>query len=505
MDELLHQIPQAYLTRGQSVNLLEKLKLKGQAAFQMIFGGAGVRLRQLANPEDPEHLIIAVDEPFAHLPFDILYTGDMFLWQGFILSRQIATEERHTPTETRAVSGQNLTLIGDPSEDPDLDLSIREELFTLAKDLENNFDVTGPLLGKSVNHQTLEEEFSNCNLLHFSGHFKNDHSGRSGWLLANEELFSGESLAHFHQLPQFVFSNTCGSSGSIASNAFIRNFLNAGVGVFLVTNGEIPNIEAAWFGIFFYRSLLKGYSYGEAVHRARSSLSDRFGLSNLSWMFYVLFGDADAKPVLGQKSRRIALKRVRPYAITLLFAGLIGAALFFLYQRYQSAEFLIHTNPKRALILINGKAAGITPKSVRARAGDLIQLVKTGTDTARFQVIKNDAWQLKNMGDKEGMVTQQKIVVYPVDFGCMPEIQLIASDLKELTFDLTGMEAPELMIQGCPIKFEGNSIRLAVDSNMYRYILRTGDTVYDNAFAIDQDSTVTVREITDRWTEGRYH
>ncbi len=505
-DELLLQIPQAYLTRGRSVDLLEKLKLKGQAVFQTLFGETGVQLRRLANPEAPERLVIAVDEAVAHLPFDILYTGDIFLWQGFIISRQIATEQGISQHRARVIPGRKLTLIGDPSADPALDASVRDELFTLSEELASEFDLQGPLMGKSVTRQTLEEVLTDCSLLHFSGHYQNNENGSSGWLLDKNEIFTGDKLGHFRQLPHFIFSNTCGSKSTFQSNSFIHNFLDAGISAFLTTNGDIPSIQATWFGIFFYRSLLKGYSYGQAVHRARSSLIDRFGISDLSWMFYILYGDADARPVLRQTRRRFSSRKLMKFSIPLVTVLLTGIIIFTLHRRFQAGEFFLNTNPGGAVILLNNEPVGVTPGSVRAGRGDVIQVILSGWDTSRFQVRKpeND-WFLQSMDAVDGVVTERQIMELPGVYGHNPAIALIPEEMHMLKFDLQGLPGPELMIQGCPLKFSGEQILLAVDTNLYRYILRSGDKVYDKALAIETDSLLTAAEITANWSEGRYH
>jgi len=505
-DELLLQIPQAYLTRGRSVDLLEKLKLKGQALFQTIFGETGVQLRRLADLEEPEHLVISVDEAIAHLPFDILYTGDIFLWQGFIISRQIATEKGISHTNPRVIKGRKLALVGDPSADPALDTTIREELFTLGEDLETVFDLQGPLMGSSVTRQTLEEVLTDCSMLHFSGHFETDETGKSGWLLDEGEIFAGDALSHFRQLPHFVFSNTCGSSGTLRSNAFIHNFLEAGICAFLTTNGDIPSVQATWFGIFFYRSLLKGYSYGRAVHRARSSLIDRFGISDLSWMFYILYGDAEARPLLKGKRRVFRNKKLLRFAIPLLITGLLGLVSLLLYRRFQSGEFFLNTDPVGAVILLNDEPIGLTPRTVRAGQGDIIQLIHSGWDTSRFQVRKPEKdWFLQPLNDVDGLITERKIMELPEVYGHNPRITMIPAEMNLLKFDLRGLPEPELMIQGCPLKFYGGEILLAVDTNLYRYILRSGDKVYDNALAVNRDSTLTASGIIENWSEGRYH
>ena len=67
----------------------------------------------------------------------------------------------------------------------------------------------------------------------------------------------------------------------------------------------MPDKEAAFLSNEFYGNLLNGKTVGQAIHSTKKKLVSRFGLSNLCWSFYVLFGSGTYKLFQDPKPQRL--------------------------------------------------------------------------------------------------------------------------------------------------------------------------------------------------------
>lgn len=503
---ITREIPGEYSLRGSDVNLLEKLKSKANALFHSLLGEIAPTLQALADHENPQTLLVTLDEDVAFIPFEILHTGQFFLWQVFYISRQITTRLYKRDGGKVNPSKNSFALMGNPSEDPAINSSVREELFRISEELDQDIEITGPIFGANVTTSSITEILNSRSIVHYSGHFTSNAAGESGWQLLNGELFTGTRLSSFSHVPRFIFSNSCGSPDSLAHNGFIRKFIDAGVQAFLTTQGEVPTIQAAWFSNQFYKSLMSGKAIGQSVHLAKQSLVDRFGLSDLAWMFYILVGDPDT--VLVQKANkglRFFRKIRQPLVITAAALVLVWAAGL-VYSQLKMEKINIRTQPSGCTVHLNNTEIGKTPLAIKFKRNDVLMLSIEDYDTLTFSAsIVGDSLSLSHQLSLSGIISNRSIQKCNSFIRDGSVIPLVPVEYSYLTFENLNDPEATVMVQGNPSIFQGSRCRLAVDPNTFRFIYKSGELVFDKPVSISSDSVITFQQIMDTWPEGRFH
>jgi len=493
---LLEQIPQEYLQNGSSIVLFEKLKDKSHALFQVLFSTIGDRIKKSSDTKNPPNLQIVIDEEIAYIPFEILYTGEHFLWEGFIINRQIVTSSiNHTHISKQSTKTLSITLVGNPSGDNKIDASVRDELLNLYEILQNYCEVRGPHLGKEVNQYRLTELLSTTDVFHFSGHFRINKNGNTGWELAENQFFTTDHIYKLKKIPRFIFGNTCGEKNGISSNGFIRKFLNRGVQTYLTTTGKVPTDEAGYFGKEFYKEIIMGKTVGEAVFQSKKKLIKRFGFSNLAWMFYVLYGDGNLTLFSRFKSKqRIKWKNI--FFSLILAVGLVS--VFNITNSFFHKEMIeIVTHPPNAKIIIDDETVAYSPHKISLRNYQNVTLVKSGFDTIQCHLEEVDEkWGLVLDESYNGIVNETNVSRVQTLYPSHEPIVLIPEDYHIITFVNINNS---IQIQGSSIVFNGNTINFWVDSHPHRYLFMYNGLPYNNKFSVKSDTTITKSDILDSW------
>jgi hypothetical protein len=144
-------------------------------------------------------------------------------------------------------------------------------------------------------HQWLNADDYDC--WHFVGHSeynseKPDYSSMK--IDARHTLMPLDlSSTRFSETAPIVFLNSChtGRTGDAWTDigGWAKRFLAAGAGAFIGAYWRIKNHHSRYFSEMVYKSLLKGKTIGEAVHRARIFTRDQTG--DPTWLAFTVYAN----------------------------------------------------------------------------------------------------------------------------------------------------------------------------------------------------------------------
>ena len=277
-------------------------------------------LKRLAP--DQRDLVLVVDEQAARYPWELLVdrvAGNDALSLRSGLIRQLSTEEYRprvvTPLERRAL------VIGDPPGHlPELK-GAQEEARSVIGLLEPEFEI--PNKEHAIRPSTaqvlkslLTEDYR---LVHLAGHGEYDprDKSRTGMVIGEHRYLTPAVVDQMRQVPELVFLNCChlgfigGEGGEERRREEPRPFhrLAANLGTQLIRMGVRAVVAAGWpvddaaartFAATFYRQMLDGVSFGQAVLRARRETHAEHGDSN-TWGAYQCYGDPSYRLVRGRR------------------------------------------------------------------------------------------------------------------------------------------------------------------------------------------------------------
>jgi len=429
-----------------------------------------------------------------------LYTGQFFLWERFCISRRITTlRQTGAGAKSSGSTLNRLAVVGNPGSDHQLKATIQAEIEKIAQLFDTLFDLTGPILEQSLHRERLLELLSTHEMFHFAGHFREHTDGRSGWELAKGDLFGPRDIASLVQAPKCIFSNTCGHPMAVAQNGFIRAFLDAGTQAYVTTIGPIPSHQATCFSRTFYHSLGGGETVDTAVHTARRALIDEFGWEDLSWSFYVLYGDATWSLKLNEQHKFPGYKLL----LGLLLTVLILAGIYAVYQRFKPISFHLESQPHRVWVQLEEFVRLQTPVNLSLHRGQEISLYTIGYDTLHGRVQPGNHFPvIQPLDPVQALVTDSLVFVWQQD----EEVRahLIPDELFHLEFQQLGGRSAELFIQGWPQGFSGDSVTLAVDGTSRRFIVRNHSGVFDAVITVSSDTTIVFEEDKQHWYKDRF-
>ncbi len=502
--EITQSIPKQFLVQGANENLLARLKNRSQSLFRKLMGELGTHLTVRPNEHRYSELNVILDEELASLPIENLYNGTHFLWEIFIISRQIAASGPVTETAINPPVNDELAIVGNPMEDSNLEQSIRDECFAIAEDVQPATSVTGPVFGREVDRYYLTELLADHTLFHFSGHFVNSGKDDSGWQLYQSEVFRARDIRQLSRVPRFIFSNSCGEPASADQGGFIRSFLDSGVQTYLATVMDIPTMQAADFAIAFYHKLAKNGRPGEALNHARKKHIHKYGWHDLTWMAYTLYGNAEFLELPVSVGKRI-LKMV-----SFLFAfGVLTAAMFGLrnwsLNEYAVRRIAISSVPSGAPVFVDNHLAGQTPLIMPLKNSQQLEVRNTGYASRIYQFAKDTSGvRLISADQISGIVTDTVMMkIQPVQSDSLI-VNLIPDMLHIIKFSNLGYPEGRVMIQGSELQFAGDTVVLAVDDKPHRFIVRTGTGVYDSQLTVTADTTYNFVSPGQEWLKDRF-
>ena len=230
------------------------------------------------------HLHLVLDADTNLIPFEILHDGKDFLSDYMILSRESTdTKQSFSHTFNPITLNQKFAIVGNPSESSDIDTDVMKELDLISPLIDSNFNLRGPFKYKNVTKIELIRLLSSNALLHFSGHYKD-----GGWNLF-EDSFKSNDINKCSEVPNFLFSNTCGD----CSIEFINYFLDKGSKTIISTSGFLPSKRATELSSNFYNFFIQhNRNCGESLFLARKEMIKKYGLQDFFWCYYRLYGSS---------------------------------------------------------------------------------------------------------------------------------------------------------------------------------------------------------------------
>jgi len=366
------------------------LENAGRTFFEALFREQSDRLRSAARAEDI-YFVFKVDRSLAYLPFEILHDGEKFLSQHFALGRVIYSGTGGAGGCEAEVTGDRVLILGDPSDDPAIGDDVEREVDSL-RDLFKKQGQYGTTIamGREVSERMLLSLLPETALLHFTGHGTESADGAAGLELHGGKALSAEVFGGARHIPAVAFFNTC----STASHAAWRSPL--GIMEALISRGTRACIAPVWdvasgaatsMALAFYRRLLSGDSFGEALRKARADLARDGDADDPTWAAYALYGD----PMAGLKDGAAGGARRHSRLALRVFFAVIVAALLILSPKtvdrrmpdvvapLEVGYVILESEPPDARIFLDGEEAGLTPAAIEVSVGEhQVAIMKKG-------------------------------------------------------------------------------------------------------------------------------
>ncbi len=271
-----------------------------------------LRLREMSAQQG--NLVIMVDQRSARYPWELLEnrwaSGERPPAVGAGLVRQFRTLEfRQRPVHGAA---NTALVIGNPDLGgaPDFaDLpGAREEAQLVAKQLaDDGYDVTDCIDAAAT--PILEALHKDSwRILHLAGHGVHDYprpgtpgKAISGMVIGADSFLTPGDIAQMRFVPELVFINCCHLGRVDGPRDLDRLGLAANLGEEFIRMGVRAVVAAGWavddragqaFAAAFYRAMLAGEAFGEAVRAAREAVWTRCPDVN-TWGAYQCYGDPD--------------------------------------------------------------------------------------------------------------------------------------------------------------------------------------------------------------------
>jgi len=283
-----------------SNEILSKLREVGQIFYDELFSQ---HIKSLLQQSKAAFLRLNIDDKLVQIPWELLFDGDEFLCQRFMMGRSVKTRQVIPLNKKRQLNSQlKMLLIADP--EGDLNGAYKEGI-----QIRNYFDRHNHIVLNSIfdniSPDTIKEKIRNYDIVHFAGHadYNLKDPKESGWRLTKSRLNAEDiiKMAGASPMPALVFSNACQSARTekwqLKDNfqneifGLANAFLLSGVKHYIGTWCEILDEPSSHFALRFYEKLRSGRSIGEAMHHARKSLINEFGEETIVWASYIMYGD----------------------------------------------------------------------------------------------------------------------------------------------------------------------------------------------------------------------
>ena len=340
--EIIHLINKVDNQMRLSNATFDELKKSSHLLFDLIFPHP--IKEKLIEMEEDDNLVLALDERLVDIMWEYLFDGKEFLGLKFNLGRILRSEQlqyqpryrgfsRSASTESldsardklsRSANPFDRLRIGTESLDSARDkLSRSVKMLILANptgDLRSAYEeglfiknyltkskkIKVDFKAQDINSNYVKKNLRDYDIIHYAGHveFDRSHPQQScglvlsdGWITAKEILVMGQTGL----LPSIIFANAC-QSGRITQDlldekiqkniaSLASAFLFSGVRHFIGTFFRIEDTKSKDFAQEFYNQLTGGNSLGGAVRQARLKLIELYGISCITWLSYVLYGE----------------------------------------------------------------------------------------------------------------------------------------------------------------------------------------------------------------------
>lgn len=269
------------------------------------------------------NIVWVLDNYTAGFPWELLHdktTGAKPLCIDAGMIRQLIRQNGRTKIEM--VSSKTALVVGDPNLKGYItQLSgALEEAKTVATLLDENGYKVIPLL-RSSPEEIIPAMFSaDYKIIHLAGHgeFNEDPDKDSGMVIGDGIYLTTGEIAKLSGTSELVFVNCCflGQTDGHAEALFQQRYkLAANIGTQLIDNGVKAVIVAGWavddaaaldFAKRFYKAMLEGYTFGDAVRLARMEVYNKHSDTN-TWGAYQCYGDPFYR-LLNEREKPMASK-----------------------------------------------------------------------------------------------------------------------------------------------------------------------------------------------------
>jgi len=323
-------------------------------------------IKEKLKDTPPCVLTLSLDEELIYMPWELIFDGAQFLSLKFSLGRLVRSKGDPALLQYRDLAESlKMLILADPNADLKSayseGLSIKNQFSHKTRKVYVDFKST------NISNAYVKKNICDYDIVHFAGHceFDKKEPQRSGWVLS-DGLFKVEDILRMGEscsLPALVFSNACHSAeentGLIdpgyqrASYGMASAFLFAGVRHYIGTIRKIEDTPSLVFAREFYAQLISGVSVGESMRLAKIKLVNEFGLFNLHWVNYLLYGDPGFVFFKFHRHREHKRKFPAVYKKAVIKTAL---AVFFICSAILLAVCLPKLNPAAIYLFLNSQA-----------------------------------------------------------------------------------------------------------------------------------------------------
>jgi pimeloyl-ACP methyl ester carboxylesterase len=252
------------------------------------------------------NIVWIVENETAWYPWELLQAspGSIPMAVNSGMVRQLATENFRE--KVKGVTTKDALIVADPILEGFLNQlpHARAEGKSMASVFAaNNFNVTTKI--ESTAGDITKALFSkDYKIIHLAGHglFDENPENGSGMVIGPDTYLSSFEIAQMSTVPELVFLNCCylGSIVGEKEAAYQKRYkLAANIGTQLIINGVKAVVAAGWavhdgaameFAAIFYQHMFAGWTFGDAVRVARSTIYERYPETN-TWGAYQCYGD----------------------------------------------------------------------------------------------------------------------------------------------------------------------------------------------------------------------
>jgi len=251
-------------------------------------------------------------------------------------------------------------------------------------------------------------------------------------------------------LPALVFSNACHSaqvtpflidSGYQRANYGMASaFLFAGVRHYIGSIYKIEDDSSLVFAREFYTKLISGISVGESLRLSRLKLIQKYGISNLHWVNYLLYGDPGFVFFKIPRHRAVKPKSLIFYRRTVLSISLalvfisLGIFLFFGLPKINPTKVYLYLNAVSKYRQGNNQEAVILGQQAIAKDRDFLAVYPVVAGAYQNLGDKSKAWQyyLEYMLKSEKLNNQRHLIQAYIKMGWFYQLDGEYAKAREL-------------------------------------------------------------------------
>jgi len=405
-------------------DLIKALRKTGQLLWDhLLTKQVKAKLKATQNPD----LVLCIDEELINIPWELLYDASNFLCLNFNLGRVVRTKEQASSVQYRSASGVlRMMILANPTND-------LKSAYSEGVNIRNQFDrkrnnVHIDFKSTSIDRMYVKKNLLDYDIVHFAGHceYSAENPRNSGWVFSDGKLSVHDILAlgSTEPLPSLIFSNACYSAKVapylIDTDYQEKNyslacaFLFSGVRHYIGAIRRIEDPISLAFAKEFYTQLISGKSVGECTRVSRLKLIKEFGITNIAWASYLLYGDPNFVLFkVPAKEPKPGLKRVflnKKCVAWLSFAAAVVSVCIGLYLwlpfinpsnyiLFLKAQKLFQKGSNENVISLSGQIIKNDPSFLAAyplladtylRKGDRENALKVYFDYARYSEKKAD-------------------------------------------------------------------------------------------------------------------